>query len=129
MVIEDLGGDGQFVRPGNVNRWYTSTLTSQNLAPGSFVARPIRFRPGWKPNKLWHPVKRRFVPPYAEPIEGTNVTELVVAAHQATRNIAWSRRCDRVSKHTQTVSLSSSGGSTAEGTVGRRPRSARAIGV
>ena len=61
MVIEDFGGDGEFVRPGNVDRWYTSTLRSQTLAPGSFVARPIRFRPGWKPNKLWHPVKRRFV--------------------------------------------------------------------
>ena len=61
MVIEDFGGNGEFVRPGNANRWYTSTLTSQTLAPGSFVARPIRFRPGFKPNTLWHPVKRRFV--------------------------------------------------------------------
>ena len=61
MVVEDFGGDGEFVRPGNINRWYTSTLTSQTLAPGSLVARPIRFRPGLKPNKLWHPVKRRFV--------------------------------------------------------------------
>jgi hypothetical protein len=61
MKVEDFGGDGEFVRPGNVNRWYTSTLTSQTLAPGSFVARPIRFRPGLKANRLWHPVKRRFV--------------------------------------------------------------------
>ena len=61
MVVEDFGGDGEFVRPSNVNRWYTSTVTSQTLAPGSFVARPIRFRPGLTPNRLWHPVKRRFV--------------------------------------------------------------------
>jgi hypothetical protein len=61
LVIEDIGGDGQFVRPGNLNRWYTSTLANQSLSPGTLVARPIRFRPGWKPNKLWHPVKRRFV--------------------------------------------------------------------
>ena len=61
LVIEDIGGDGPFVRPGNENRWYTSTLTDQSLSPGTFVARPIRFRPGREPNKLWHPVKRRFV--------------------------------------------------------------------
>jgi hypothetical protein len=61
MSIEDFGGDGEFVRASNVNRWYTSTLANHTLAPGSFVARPIRFRPGWKPNQLWHPVKRRFV--------------------------------------------------------------------
>lgn len=61
FVIEDIGGDGPFVRPGNVNRWYTSTLTSQNLAPGTFITRPIRRRPGRQANKLWHPVKHRFV--------------------------------------------------------------------
>jgi hypothetical protein len=61
LIIEDIGGDGPFVRPGNVNRWYTSTLASETLSPGSFVARPIRFRAGRKPNKLWHPVKRRFI--------------------------------------------------------------------
>ena len=60
MVIEDIGGDGPFVRTSNVNRWYASTLPDQSLSPGTFVARPIRFRPGWKPNKLWHPAKRRF---------------------------------------------------------------------
>jgi hypothetical protein len=61
LVIEDIGGDGPFVRSADVNRWYTSTITSETLSPGTFVARPIRFRPGRKPNKLWHPVKRRFV--------------------------------------------------------------------
>ena len=61
LIIEDIGGDGPFVRPGNINRWYTSTLTSETLSPGTFVARPIRFRPGREPNKLWHPVKRSSV--------------------------------------------------------------------
>ena len=61
FTIEDIGGNGPFVRPENINRWYTSTLTDQELAPGSFVSRPIRSRPGWKRNTLWHPVKRRFV--------------------------------------------------------------------
>jgi hypothetical protein len=61
LIIEDIGGDGPFVRPDNVNRWYTSTLTRDYLSPGTLVARPIRFRPGREPNKLWHPIKRRFV--------------------------------------------------------------------
>jgi hypothetical protein len=61
LIIEDIGGNGPFVRPGNVNRWYTSTLTCDDLSPGTFVARPIRFRPGRKPNTLWHPIKRGFV--------------------------------------------------------------------
>jgi len=61
MSIEDFGGNGEFVRPENVNRWYSSTITSHTFAPGTFVARPIRFRPGSKPNTLWHPVKRHFV--------------------------------------------------------------------
>jgi hypothetical protein len=61
LIIEDIGGDGPFVRPTNVNRWYTSTLTSETLSPGTFVFRPVRCRQGRKPNKLWHPVKRRFV--------------------------------------------------------------------
>jgi hypothetical protein len=61
LVIEDIGGDGPFVRSNNVNRWYTSTLTNDTLSPGTFVARPIRFRPGRMANKLWHPIKRRFI--------------------------------------------------------------------
>jgi hypothetical protein len=61
FVIEDIGGDGPFVRPENINRWYTSTLANPELAPGSFVSRPIRPRPGLKRNTLWHPVKRRFI--------------------------------------------------------------------
>ena len=60
LIIEDFGGDGEFVQSTNKNRWYTSTLTSQNLYPGTLVVRPIRFRPGREPNKLWHPVKPRF---------------------------------------------------------------------
>jgi hypothetical protein len=61
LVIEDIGGDGPFVRPGNENRWYTNTLENQNLSPGTFVARPIRFSRGFKRNTLWHPVKRPFI--------------------------------------------------------------------
>jgi hypothetical protein len=61
LTIEDIGGDGSFVSPANVNRWYTSTITSESLSPGTFVFRPNRYRVGRIPNKLWHPVKRGFV--------------------------------------------------------------------
>jgi len=57
FVIEDIGGDGPFVRPNNINRWYTSTPTNEHLSPGTLVFRPTRLRPGRKSNKLWHPVK------------------------------------------------------------------------
>ncbi len=35
--IEDIGGDGEFVRPENRNRFYTNTPASSGLAPGTFV--------------------------------------------------------------------------------------------
>jgi hypothetical protein len=61
LVIEDIGGDGPFVRPNNTNRWYTSTLKNELLSPGTFVYRPTHLRPGRQPNKLWHPVKHNLV--------------------------------------------------------------------
>jgi len=55
--IEDFGGDGEFVREQNRNRFYTNTLLDPNLAPGSLVFRPARAFRGLKKDKLWHPVK------------------------------------------------------------------------
>ncbi len=57
QTIEDIGGDGEFVRPGNENRFYTSTPSHDTLAPGSFVFRPVHAAPGPDPGRLWHPVK------------------------------------------------------------------------
>jgi Protein of unknown function (DUF3405) len=57
LTIEDIGGDGAFVRPQNINRFYVNTPESDTLAPGTFVFRPAIHRPGREPNKLWHPVK------------------------------------------------------------------------
>lgn len=57
LAIEDIGGDGEFVRPENRNRFYTSTPSDNTLSPGSFVFRPIMTKPGAEPDKLWHPVK------------------------------------------------------------------------
>jgi hypothetical protein len=57
LVLEDIGGSGPFVRSGNQERFYTNDPTSESLAPGSFVYRPILEAPGVVPGKLWHPVK------------------------------------------------------------------------
>lgn len=62
LAIEDLGGDGEFVAAGNRNRFYTNTPTNNQLAPGSFVFRPVRSSPGERPNFLWHPVKPAATP-------------------------------------------------------------------
>jgi len=55
--LEDIGGDGEFVRPGNINRFYTNTPSDRELAPGSLVFRPVRWMTGSGRNRLWHPVK------------------------------------------------------------------------
>ena len=59
LRIEDIGGNGEFVQPGNENRFYSNTPTRPTLGPGSFVFRPVIDGVGKEPNKLWHPVKPR----------------------------------------------------------------------
>jgi hypothetical protein len=57
LHIEDLGGSGRFVTPVNQGRWYSNDPNDLAGAPGSFVARPVRFSMGSEPDMLWHPVK------------------------------------------------------------------------
>jgi hypothetical protein len=57
LKIEDIGGDGPFVRTENYNRFYTNTPGRDTLFPGTFVYRPVRARPGFRSGKLYHPVK------------------------------------------------------------------------
>ncbi|MEW5727741.1 MAG: hypothetical protein AB1918_07940 [Pseudomonadota bacterium] len=57
LEVEDIGGDGEFVRPGNENRFYTSTPSDDTLSPGTFVFRPVHAEAGPEPGQLWHPVK------------------------------------------------------------------------
>ena len=57
LPIEDLGGDGPYVRESNTNQFYTNTPHSERLSPGTFVYRPTRSQPGSIPGILWHPVK------------------------------------------------------------------------
>ena len=60
LSLEDIGGDGEFVRPGNRHRFYTAAKPNAAcdlLAPGTIIAKPTLFRPGSTPNRLYHPVK------------------------------------------------------------------------
>jgi hypothetical protein len=59
LRIEDIGGDGPFVKPANVNRFYTNRRLTNELSPGTFVYRPVHRAMGTEPNKLWHPVKEQ----------------------------------------------------------------------
>jgi len=61
LTLEDVGGDGEFVRPGNRHRFYTAAKPNAMcdlLAPGTVTAKPPLFRPGSTPNRLYHPVRR-----------------------------------------------------------------------
>jgi hypothetical protein len=57
LRIEDIGGFGEFVAPANRGRFYSNTVTSWNLAPGSFVYKWCKHGIWWKRDWLWHPVK------------------------------------------------------------------------
>jgi hypothetical protein len=60
LKLEDIGGDGEFVRPGNRHRFYLAAKPNAKcdlLAPGTFMAKPPLYRPGSTPNRLYHPVK------------------------------------------------------------------------
>lgn len=57
LSVEDIGGEGPYVRPGNERRFYWSErMTSADLQTGCFVWRPNQ-RPGGPRPWLWHPVK------------------------------------------------------------------------
>lgn len=55
--IEDIGGSGEFVKPGNENRFYLNEPHTNELSPGTFVYRPVLTEYGDRPDTLWHPVK------------------------------------------------------------------------
>ncbi len=62
LTLEDMGGDGPFVREGNRNRFYTSSPRRRGLHPGTFRFRPVMIRPGRRRMTLWHPVKDWLTP-------------------------------------------------------------------
>jgi hypothetical protein len=59
LCLEDIGGDGEFVKPSNINRFYSNRRLTNELSPGTFVYRPVHRAVGDEPNKLWHPIKPR----------------------------------------------------------------------
>jgi hypothetical protein len=60
MTIHDLGGDGPFTPDRYRGRFYSSSPLSPDLCPGSFAFKPPLYRPGSRPDMLWHPVKPFF---------------------------------------------------------------------
>lgn len=57
MRIEDIGGNGAFVASVNRGRFYSNTLDTWDLSPGSFVYKPAKHGTWWGRDRLWHPVK------------------------------------------------------------------------
>jgi hypothetical protein len=56
LSIEDYGGNGRYVRPENVNRFYFARGATYSHSPGNFVFRPAQ-KVLRRANTLWHPVK------------------------------------------------------------------------
>jgi hypothetical protein len=57
LGLEDIGGNGAWVRPENINRFYFNSPMSYSMAPGTFVFRPPFHKIPGRPNTLWHPLK------------------------------------------------------------------------
>ena len=76
MRIEDIGGDGEFVQPHNINRFYRNTPAVGSLAPGTFVFRPAMQRAGAEPGKLWHPVKPQPPLQHSRALAGTFLSKV-----------------------------------------------------
>lgn len=62
MIVEDVGGDGSFVRNDNRNRFYFADGKTYTHSPGNFVFRPEITKVLQRENTLWHPVKPAGVP-------------------------------------------------------------------
>lgn len=60
LSLEDFGGRGEYVKPGNRNRYYSSSPEMSYLYPGSFRYRPAMNRPGRRRLRLWHPIKEDY---------------------------------------------------------------------
>jgi Protein of unknown function (DUF3405) len=57
MLVEDIGGNGEFVRPANRGRFYTSTPKAWDLSPGTCVFKPARSGLFLRRGMIYHPVK------------------------------------------------------------------------
>jgi hypothetical protein len=57
LALEDFGGSGRYVAPGNHNRFYRNTPEVSGLSPGTFTIGPTAISADYPPNMLWHPIK------------------------------------------------------------------------
>jgi hypothetical protein len=57
FTLEDIGGDGAYVRSGNRNRFYRNSPQIGGLAPGTFTVAPNQISDDYPSNMLWHPIK------------------------------------------------------------------------
>jgi hypothetical protein len=55
LILEDVGGNGKYVAPGNTNRFYRNSPERAGLAPGTFTVAPNTLSSSEK--LLWHPIK------------------------------------------------------------------------
>ena len=57
--LQDFGGTGQFVNPQDRNRFYIDSTCDRKgrMKTGTMRFRPVFTKPGWRKNKLYHPVK------------------------------------------------------------------------
>lgn len=56
-TLEDMGGDGSYVAPENINRFYTNTPKNPGLAPGTYVLNEWQRQKNIIPNMLYNPFK------------------------------------------------------------------------
>jgi hypothetical protein len=59
LEIEDIGGNGPYVKPHNRNVFYFNTIRRWDMSPGTFVFRPAFRKFPKHENTLWHPVKAK----------------------------------------------------------------------
>jgi hypothetical protein len=57
LTLEDFGGSGRYVAPGNHNRFYRNTPEVGGLAPGTFTIAANAICDEYPLNMLWHPIK------------------------------------------------------------------------
>lgn len=57
LAIEDIGGNGPYVKPHNRNVFYFNTIWRWDMSPGTVIFRPVFAKILQYENTLWHPVK------------------------------------------------------------------------
>jgi hypothetical protein len=57
FALEDIGGSGSYVAPGNHNRFYRNSPERAGLAPGTFTVAANEISADYPPGLLWHPIK------------------------------------------------------------------------